>query len=588
MDGGAIFAIKAVGIAAGFPLIAAVFGSAVLSRVTDLDDEERFVAGFGVSFAFLGFAQFCGFALHLPPGLCALGLLLLMLLVICIRRPGRSLSSRNSAIKAWPLRLAFGIIYAHLVCIQAILPNYRGGNWAYDWWMHYDEALIFAGHQSPDTVWLGSYTLASRTPLFNLTTASVMSLAGSDFAIFQLASVLPSCVFVLALYLILRDLFDRRAGYFAILLASLNVWMLHNAWFTWPKMLAAHYMLLSLHFYLKSVRYRGMDSRAASRCFLYCVGCAAFGYMTHQVALVYFVPLLLHRGIIVLKNGAFWQRWKQAAAAIMLAVLLIGPWYGWLAMRFGVRQIMANTPATAMDPNATLRLKRVIRWSAVNTVHSFFPNELLAALADKPLTFPTVYRGLTSLYFCSFPGGLTISLTIFLIFAGLLWFWRKVKGLPSAELGQRQPGKDATWAAVWLFTLVGYAGAALLHPSIFGHGIAHSAAFPTAILIAGLAWGVLSRSNRAAVTVVCTGILAEFLLVFWSHWWLLVYQPEVLEDLPGNAALKADTILFLSERLADAQWIFLGETMLMQIVLCGLVARAQRGGWNWPKNHLET
>jgi hypothetical protein len=144
------------------------------------------------------------------------------------------------------------------------------------------------------------------------------------------------------------------------------------------------------------------------------------------------------------------------------------------------------------------------------------------------------------------------------------------------------------WAAVWLFGILGYAGAALLHPSVFGHGIAHSAAFPSAILVTGMAWGLLSRSNRATAAVVCTGIVAEFLLVFWSHWWLLVYQPEVLEDLPGNAALKGDTILFLSERLADAQWIFLGETMLMQIVLCGLVARSQRGGWNWPKNHSET
>jgi hypothetical protein len=296
--------------------------------------------------------------------------------------------------------------------------------------------------------------------------------------------------------------------------------------------------------------------------------------MTHQVALVYFVPLLVHRGIVALKKRAFRPAWKQAAAAIMLGVLLIGPWYGWLAMHFGVRQVAVNTPATAMDPNATLRFKRVMRWTAMNTAHSFVPNDLASAARDKPLTFGHGYRGLTTLYFCSFPGVLTISLTVFLIIAGVLWFWRRLTGWPSGDLGQRWQGKDAPWAAVWLFVLLGYAGAALLHPSIFGHGIAHSAAFPSAILVTGMAWGLLSRTNRATAAIVCTGIVAEFLLVFWSHWWLLVHQPEVLEDLPGNAALKGDTILFLSERLPEAQWLYLGGVVLLQTVLCVLTALA--------------
>jgi hypothetical protein len=282
---------------------------------------------------------------------------------------------------------------------------------------------------------------------------------------------------------------------------------------------------------------------------------------------------LLHRGLIALKDGALRPRWKQPVAAILLAAILIGPWYAWLATRFGVRQITANTPATAMDPTAVPRFKHVIRWTTVNTVHSFLPNDLALAVRDNLLTFTTVYRGFTTFYFCSFPGVLTLSLTVFLIFAGLLRVWRKVIRSPTDELRKR-PGKNAEWAAVWLFALLGYVGAALLHPSMFGHGVAHSAAFPTAILVTGLAWGVLSRSNRTAVAVACTGIVAEFLLVFWSHWWLLVYKPEVLEDLPGNAALKGDTILFLSERLPDAQWLLLGGVMLLQIVLCILIALA--------------
>jgi len=217
---------------------------------------------------------------------------------------------------------------------------------------HFDEALIFTGQQGPDTVWLGCYTLASRTPLFNLTAASVMSLAGSDFAVFQLASVLLSCVFVLPLYLLLRNLFDRRAGYLAVLLAALNVWLMHNAWFTWPKMLAAYYMLLGLHFYLQAVRCRERETAVASRYYLYAVSCAALGYMTHQVALVYFLPLLLHAALLGLRNRAFRPRPTEVAGSMLAVTFVLAPWYGWLMLEFGLRQIMSVTPATAMNPRS--------------------------------------------------------------------------------------------------------------------------------------------------------------------------------------------------------------------------------------------
>jgi hypothetical protein len=564
-----MWAVEAVGIAIGFPLVAHLFGASVLGRAADLDDDERFAAGWGVSFAFLAFGQFIGFALQLPPGPFALGKVLIMLLVIAWCRPWRFCAAR-------PLKLGFGLVYAHLVCIQALLPNYRGGNWAYDWWMHYDEALIFAGQQSPDTVWLDSYTLASRTPLFNLTTASVMSLAGWDFAVYQLASVLPSCVFVLPLYLVLRNLFDRRSGYLAVSLAALNVWMLHNAWFTWPKMLAAYYVLLSLHFYLKSVRMRESDALIASRRCLYSVACAALGYMTHQVAVVYFLPLLLHAGILALRNRAFRPRLWEVLAAIVAGAFLIAPWYGWLMTRFGAHEITSATPATAMNPHATLRFKHVFHWTTVNTLQSLFPCQLAAAVYPGPLTFTTLYRGITTLYFSLLPGVLTLSLTLFLGYALLRWSWRKLVPGGGGDITTSGPRHRREWAAVWLFALLGYAGAALLHPNVYGHGIAHSAAFPTAVLVTGLAWGLLSRAPRRIAMVVYVGIVAEFLLIFWSHWWLLNYRPEVLEDLPGNALQSGAPIRFLSETLPAAQRLFLGGAMLIQAALASFLVRAWR------------
>src|SRR5262249_38779701 len=91
-----------------------------------------------------------------------------------------------------------------------------------------------------------------------------MGIAGCSFDAYQLASVLPSVCFVPAVYVLLRDLFDRRAAWLALPLAPLNLWLMHNAWFTWPKMLAAYYLVLALHFYLRSVRLRGADPARAS------------------------------------------------------------------------------------------------------------------------------------------------------------------------------------------------------------------------------------------------------------------------------------------------------------------------------------
>src|SRR5262249_54262484 len=71
-----------------------------------------------------------------------------------------------------------GLAYVHLVAIQALLPVYVGAGWFDDWWMHYDEALIFLGERSIHTTWFkdDAFNLASRTPLFNLVSAFLMSL----------------------------------------------------------------------------------------------------------------------------------------------------------------------------------------------------------------------------------------------------------------------------------------------------------------------------------------------------------------------------------------------------------------------------
>ncbi len=325
MSDGLMLAARVAGVAVGFPLLAWAFGSAVLGRFTRLDREERFAASFGVGFAAVALCAFVAFALHAPQPVFNVGAVVLLLGAALWCRLTTPPRPAEDARPVWALAAVFGLAYLHLVCIQALLPAYRGSYWFFDWWMHFDEACVFLGDRPVDTVWANGYTLASRTPLFNLATAFVMGLAGHDFDIYQLASAATNVCFVLPLYLLVRDLFGRGAAWLALLLAPLNLWMLHNAWFTWPKMLATYYLVLGLHFYLRSLRQRRADPGRGAEYFFCFVVSSLLGFLTHQVGAVYVLPLLLHAVVMALRDRAYRPRLSELLACALAALALGGP-----------------------------------------------------------------------------------------------------------------------------------------------------------------------------------------------------------------------------------------------------------------------
>jgi hypothetical protein len=619
MSAGWLLDARLAGVALGFPLVAFAFGWSVLGRFTGLDREERFAACWGVSFAVLAVQQFLAFVLHADQALCGAVTIALMLLATGLCRLGRDCDLAPDDAVPWPLAGLWALAYLHLLCIQALLPVYRGSDWYFDWGMHYDVSLIFAGDRDVHTAWAG-YTLASRTPLFNLVAATVLSLAGRDFSVFQTASVLTDCCIILPVYLLLRELFGPRAARLGLLLAPLNLWLLHNAWFTWSKMLAGYYVLLGLYFYGRSVRLRPDQPRQGSRLFLGSGVSFLLGFMTHQVALVYAAPLLLHAACLAVRRGTYRAVLRDLAVLALPAGLTAGVWYGWLAGTLGTEAILGTTPVTQGDTSAVFRLGAVAEWVSLNLAASVFPALLLGFWLYYPFSFTVIYRGLTDFYFSLFTGALTASLTFYLVgqflrrlgrwgalalcfalIAGGLtayltvvqdqsWVLLLAQGLTVFLIGLlvaialHRLGRPAVaawrgspvWAAVWLFLVLGTLGAAVLHPGKILHGIAHAACFPSAVLLAALGWGVLSRASRRWAAVTCAGMVAEFLLMFWSHWWLLTRLPEVLEELPGNEAYKDETVVFLNDRLGAGQYAFLAGAVVIQLLLVALLGRFLR------------
>jgi hypothetical protein len=582
------------GIILGFPLLAGLFGWSVLGRFTHLDKSERFAASWGLSFGFLAGCQFLSFVFHANQTILSVCICLGMLVIVALFHPLRGRKAESTDPDFHFLVLACGLAYLHLVCIQALLPDYRGSHWYFDWWMHYDEALVFLGDRPVNTTWANGYTLASRTPLYNLTTAFVMSVVGHDFASYQIASALTNIAFVAGVYLVLRDLFGLRAARLAVLLAPVNLWMLHNAWYTWPKMLVAYYLIMSLHFYIRAVRYRLTEPRRGSELFV-CFGISALsGFMTHQVGLVYVFPLVLHSAVLAWRDRAFRPHVREVAALSAAVVLIVLPWYGWLAGTLGVDKITHSTPATLGNESARYRPQEVLGWMTFNAVFSVVPTgvihpfftgwpkaiempqdyaELQEGLKHVRLTSPDsvdLYRGATELYFSLLTGALTISL---LFFVGYRCFKRRGEAPLDASSG---PCDRSAWWALLLFVVLGGTGAALVHPGKIWWGIAHSAAFPSAILLTGLAWGVLSRAKPRVGMIVSAGILAEFLAMFWSHLWFLARRPEVLENLPGNAGYKDESIVFFNDRLGDAQYLLLAGAVVIQLLIAILLLRYWR------------
>jgi hypothetical protein len=583
MTEGQVLAVRVVIVGLGLPIVTWLFGSSILGRLTNLDRTERFAASFGVSIAFLAVAQFLGFLLHAPqPYFAAIVIVFMLALALLCQVTDPTKKKTVDWLPPWPLAVLFFLGYLNLFCIQALLPAYRGSYWYFDWWMHYDEALIFVHKNAVTTEWANGYTVASRTPLFNLTTAFTLGLTGGEFETFQMASVLTGCCFILGLFLLLRELFGPRASWLALLLAPLNLWMLHNAWFTWPKMLAAYYIALALYFYLRSLRLRPEAPARGAEYFVAFGFSAVLAFLTHQVALVYCIPLLVHAVATAVFDRVRRPRAAELLACLLFALLLGGPWYAWLSGTLGKDKILGSTPITKGDESARFDPVEVAKWMSYNLRVSVEPVGIREAIfppGDEPVdhheplithpNFVEVHRGFTQLYFSLFTGAVTLSLTIFLILAGI---WRLTgHRFAGTDGAATRPVPLTAWLALVLFLVVGTLGGAFLHPGHIPWGIAHSAVFPTAVILAALGWGVLSWASPRDRVLVVVGMAVEFLLMFWLHWWLLFHDPEILEPEAGERGIRATSVRFLNECLGNADIVFLVGAIAVQAVLIVLL-----------------
>lgn len=168
------------------------------------------------------------------------------------------------------------------------------------------------------------YNFSSRGPLPGLASAPVVLLSGGrppagypdqpwapfdaqGFMAYRLAMMSFACTAFLSLWDLVRHLAGRGAAYLALLLAATTPFLVHEVWFTWPKMLAASLVLLAAICVISERPGRGG----------LLVG---LGYLMHPVALLS-LPVL---GLIALwpLRGASWRR-PRLREALLVAGLAV-------------------------------------------------------------------------------------------------------------------------------------------------------------------------------------------------------------------------------------------------------------------------
>jgi hypothetical protein len=176
------------------------------------------------------------------------------------------------------------------------------------------------------------YNFSSRGPLAGIADAPIVLLAGgrpptgipelawkpfdpSGFMAFRLAMMTLSCTALLSLWTLVKRLAGERGAHFAVLLAATTPFLLHEAWFTWPKLLAASFVLLATVSLI--------DRRALLAGVL-----VGIGYLMHPVALL---------AIPALSLLALWplidRQWRKPQVRRLLE-LLVGTGVFFLFWRF--------------------------------------------------------------------------------------------------------------------------------------------------------------------------------------------------------------------------------------------------------------
>jgi hypothetical protein len=418
------------------------------------------------------------------------------------------LRSRTSiGAEVGPVVLAVALFAAGALGTTLMTPLSAGALRIGDWVAHWFLVLVYLGQPLPDlrtfTNRVGDFGVISRPPLYNLEGGLLVGPLDVQFWPFQLITPMLALSVAAAGALWARAVGGRGAACIVAPLIGLSPFLLQNASYPWPKMVAAGLVLL----FLLLIRAAALARRPARarQTFVLAALCAGLAYLGHPTSIFYIVPTLLwlswRRPRPLFRRPV---RWTLATWALggLAGLAAFGPWQVWVLTTYGLRAMLDANPASfGVDVSETLGdwlLK-----GGVAAIGTLVPLPALGALARGSL--PSVDQ-LLRFQLAVLTGALGLSGCWLLVRASL--------AAPSSLL-RRPP---------WLMTVVlcGFFGQVMLQPN--WHDTGDAADSMTPIVVLGLAYVAREAQSLGPVArrLFFGLVLAELAcyLGLWL-WWAL-------------------------------------------------------------------
>jgi hypothetical protein len=244
-------------------------------------------------------------------------------------------ASMHQATIAWDAWMLWAGVSAILIAATMGYTVHGANGTAWDWYEHWLRARIFLNHAAV-TSEIGIYNIPARGPLFNAAAAALMWFAGSQhYWVFQIVATVFNSLLVLPALLLLESiggLSRRNALMLAAGLCAVVPYFFWNNTFTWTKDLTAAFVLMATYScrqYMLKGRTKGAINSLAW---------LAPGFLCHYLVVAYAAVLVLYL-LYIGRPKLHIQDWLRVAT---LSALLIGPWFGYLFLNFGIKRTLAS------------------------------------------------------------------------------------------------------------------------------------------------------------------------------------------------------------------------------------------------------
>ena len=532
---------------------------------------ERFCAAIAASLVVLYLATGLIYCFELPRASYWLITLASLAAVVGCRRELWTLAG-DGRVRA--MILGFGLLFAWVLLLLAMVRNYSGGAWTHDWLEHYQRSVFFLERQPLDTLFGFVYPLPARPPFLNLLGAFYLGQMGERYELFQVVCAFLNLLVFIPACLLVRCLGPRQRWGIALgvltVLFSANPLIVQNATFAWTKGLANFYVLAGLALYVRGIR--RPDPRRIGAAMLALAGAV----LVHYSGAPYALFLGLHTLTRVFPGRV--SRWRELAGVILPAAALVATWFAWSLAHFGLRVTLgANT--TVVESGLlgwTANLRKIV----FNIFYTVVPHPVHVGWDGFLRDFyqPNAWGLARDYVFMLLQTNLVLAVGSV---AGPVVLWLLVRAARRPVSGR--PREFRFWAA---FVAVCTGLTIATHPTLDPYGVAHVCSQPLVILgvvFLAASFGQLPPFGRWLIAIGCAvdflaGIMLQFSLQHQIVETLRTSAGNVLhlqtttlnESAAGNAFVKG---FFNLTFLGDHVLVPMVAVQALALVLFGLLLR---------------